>query len=130
MITDCIVSPADRILVTGSNGFIGRSVVENLLARGFSKLRFFVRPSSNLDRLKNILEKYPAGKNAEIISGDLLSREDCKSAARDVAVIIHLAAGFEKSFAGVFMNSALATRNLIEAFLEFGQPKRFVNVSS
>ena len=28
------------------------------------------------------------------------------------------------------MNSALTTRNLIEAFLERGQPKRFVNVSS
>jgi nucleoside-diphosphate-sugar epimerase len=28
------------------------------------------------------------------------------------------------------MNSALATRNLMDAFLERGQPKRFVNVSS
>jgi nucleoside-diphosphate-sugar epimerase len=125
-----ILSPDDRILVTGSNGFIGTSVVENLLARGFNNLRLFVRPSSKLDKLKTILEKYPAGKNAEIISGDLLSREDCKSGARDVAAIIHLAAGFEKSFAGAFMNSALATRNLIEAFLELGQPKRFVNISS
>jgi nucleoside-diphosphate-sugar epimerase len=45
-------------------------------------------------------------------------------------VIYHLAAGFEKSFAGAFMNSALATRNLIEAVLACGKPKRFVNVSS
>jgi nucleoside-diphosphate-sugar epimerase len=36
----------------------------------------------------------------------------------------------EKSFAGAFMNSALATRNLMDAFLHFGEPKRFVNVSS
>ena len=28
------------------------------------------------------------------------------------------------------MNSALATRNLMDAFLELGEPKRFVNVSS
>ena len=28
------------------------------------------------------------------------------------------------------MNSALATRNLMDAFLESGKPKRFVNVSS
>jgi nucleoside-diphosphate-sugar epimerase len=124
------LSSTDRILVTGSNGFIGVSVVENLLARGFGNLRLFVRPSGKLDRLKKVLEKYPAGKNAEIVSGDLLSREDCKNAARDVAVIIHLAAGFEKTFAGAFMNSALTTRNLIEAFLELGQPKRFVNISS
>ena len=36
----------------------------------------------------------------------------------------------EKSFAGAFMNSALATRNLMDAFLKVGKPKRFVNVSS
>ncbi len=125
-----IVTPNDLILVTGSNGFVGTSVVENLLARGCAKLRLFVRPSSKLEKLKAILAKYPAGKTAEIISGDLLSREDCKIAADKVTVVIHLAAGFEKSFAGAFMNSALATRNLIEAFLESGQPKRFVNVSS
>jgi nucleoside-diphosphate-sugar epimerase len=125
-----LVSSAERILVTGSNGFIGSRVVENLLARGCGNLRLFVRPSSKLEQLKNILGKYPAGKNCEIVTGDLLSREDCKTAARDVSIIIHLAAGFEKSFAGAFMNSALATRNLIEAFLELGQPRRFVNVSS
>ena len=130
MLMDSIVSPTDRILVTGSNGFIGTSVVENLLVRGHSNLRLFVRPSSKLERLKKLLAKYPAGKNAEIVAGDLLSREDCKTAAQDVAVIIHLAAGFDKAFAGAFMNSALATRNLLDAFLELGQPKRFVNVSS
>jgi len=130
MFMDSIVTPTDRILVTGSNGFIGASVVENLLARGFANLRLFVRPSSRLDKLKKILEKYPAGKTAEIIAGDLLSRDDCNTAARDTTVILHLAAGFDKAFAGAFMNSALATRNLIEAFLELGQPKRFVCVSS
>lgn len=36
----------------------------------------------------------------------------------------------EKSFAGAYMNSALTTRNLMDAFLGYGQPKRFVNVSS
>ena len=45
-------------------------------------------------------------------------------------MVFHLAAGIDKSFAGAFMNSALATRNLLDAFLECGQPKRFVNVSS
>src|ERR1017187_9909419 len=125
-----IISSADRILVTGSNGFIGAKVVEILLEYGFANLRCFVRPSSKLDRLKKILEKCPAGKTAVIISGDLLSREDCRNAAQGVSVVYHLAAGMEKSFAGAFMNSALTTRNLIEAFLELGQPRRFVNVSS
>jgi nucleoside-diphosphate-sugar epimerase len=125
-----IISAADRILVTGSNGFIGAKVVEILLEYGFGNLRCFVRPSSKLERLKKILAKYPAGKNAEIIAGDLLSREDCRKAADGVSVVYHLAAGMEKSFAGAFMNSALATRNLMDAFLEHGRVARFVNVSS
>jgi nucleoside-diphosphate-sugar epimerase len=125
-----IISFADRVLITGSNGFIGSKVVEILLEYGFTNVRCFVRPSSKLDRLKKILAQYPAGKNAEIISGDLLSRDDCRRAAEGVSVIYHLAAGMEKSFAGAFMNSALATRNLMDAFMEHGHVARFVNVSS
>jgi nucleoside-diphosphate-sugar epimerase len=125
-----IVLPGDRILVTGSNGFIGAKVVEMLLEYGFFNLRCFVRPSSQLGRLKNVLDQLGAGKNVELVTGDLLSREDCRKAAEGVSIIYHLAAGFDKSFAGAFMNSALATRNLLDAFLEFGQPKRFVNISS
>ena len=130
MSVESIVTPGDKILVTGSNGFIGTRAVENLLARGFFNLRCFVRPSSKLEKLQKILAQFPAAKNVEIVAGDLLSREDCQRAAKDVAVIVHLAAGFDKSFAGAFMNSALATRNLLDAFLELGKPRRFVNVSS
>ena len=125
-----IISPADKILITGSNGFIGAKVVDILLEYGFANLRCFVRPSSKLDRLQQVFAKYPAGKSVEIISGDLLSRDDCQRAAAGVSVIYHLAAGMEKSFAGAFMNSALATRNLMDAFLAHGRPARFVNVST
>ena len=127
---DCIICAADPILVTGSNGFIGSKVIESLLSQGYSNIRCFVRPSSQLDRLQEILKKFPAGERAELVRGDLLSREDCKKAAQGITVILHLAAGFEKSFAGAFMNSALATRNLLDAFREYGSPRRFVNVSS
>jgi nucleoside-diphosphate-sugar epimerase len=130
MSSEYIALAGDRILVTGSNGFIGSKVVEKLLEYGFANLRCFVRPSSRLDRLENALSRCDAGKNVELITGDLLSRDDCKKAAGGLSIIYHLAAGMEKSFAGAFMNSALATRNVMDAFLQFGQPKRFVNVSS
>ena len=130
MHVDHIIPKTDRILVTGASGFIGSKVVEILPEYGFGNVRCFVRPSSRLDRLKGALERFGGESQVELVSGDLLSREDCRKAAQDISVIIHLAAGFDKSFAGAFMNSALATRNLIEAFLEVGQPKRFVNVSS
>lgn len=117
-------------MITGSNGFIGAKAVERLLALGFSRLRCFVRPSSRLGRLQEVLDQLGAGPKVELVTGDLLSREDCARAAEGVSLIYHLAAGFDKSFAGAFMNSALTTRNLVEAFLDVGVPRRFVNVSS
>jgi nucleoside-diphosphate-sugar epimerase len=128
--SDYIVSRDERILVTGSSGFIGSKVVEKLLEYGFANLRCFVRPSSYLGGLKNVFAKFDAGRNIELVTGDLLSRDDCQKAAEGISIIYHLAAGMEKSFAGAFMNSALATRNLMDAFLQFGKPKRFVNISS
>ncbi|HEV2320217.1 MAG TPA: NAD(P)-dependent oxidoreductase [Verrucomicrobiae bacterium] len=125
-----IISRSDRILITGSNGFIGAKVVEILLEYGFSNIRCFVRPSSDLARLQSALRRFPESKGVEFVCGDLLLREDCKAAARGASVIIHLAAGFEKSFSSVYMNSAVATENLLDAFLDNGSPRRFVQVSS
>lgn len=130
MSVEFVVDKTERILVTGSSGFIGAKVVEVLLEYGFRNLRCFVRPSSRLDRLKAVLQRLSAEQAVELLSGDLMSPEDCGRAAEGTAVVYHLAAGFDKSFAGAFMNSALATRNLMDAFLQRGLPRRFVNVSS
>jgi nucleoside-diphosphate-sugar epimerase len=125
-----VASPDDLILVTGSSGFIGAKVVEILLEYGYRNIRCLVRHSSRLGRLQNALNRFDGGKDVELVTCDLLSGKDCQKAAENVSIIYHLAAGIEKSFAGAFMNSALATRNLIEAFFRGGEPKRFVNVSS
>jgi nucleoside-diphosphate-sugar epimerase len=124
-----IVGYDDPILITGSNGFIGSRVVEVLLRSGFSNLRCFVRPSSNLTHLQTILAAVPKAR-VELAYGNLLSREDCAIAARDVTVIFHLAAGIEKTFPGSFMNSVVTTRNLLDAAVKYGAIRRFVNVSS
>ncbi len=125
-----IISKDDKVLVTGSSGFIGARVVECLLNYGFTNIRCFVRPSSRLEGLQTVLKKFLTPPTVEFVRGDLLSRDDCKMAAEGVSVILHLAAGFEKSFAGAYMNSALATRNLLDGFLDYGKAQRFVNVSS
>ncbi len=130
MNSDYIASVDDLLLVTGSNGFIGAKVVEILLEYGFRNLRCFVRPSSHLARLEETIGRSNGSAKVELIAGDLLSQEDCAKAAEGVSIIYNLAAGFDKSFAGAFMTSALGTRNLVEAFLKVGNPKRFVNVSS
>jgi nucleoside-diphosphate-sugar epimerase len=124
-----IIGPDDPILLTGSNGFIGSRVVDTLLRFGFSNIRCFVRPSSDLADLRAILATAPDAR-VEVMQGNLLSREDCAKAAKDVAVIYHLAAGIEKTFPGSFMNSVVTTRNLLDAVVQFGALRRFVNVSS
>lgn len=120
----------ERVLVTGSNGFIGTKVVEILLEYGYKNIRCFVRPSSNLTRLNEVCSRFGPDKNVEVVVGDLLSRDDCSRAANGAAIVYHLAAGFDKSFAGSFMSTALATRNLMDSCVQGGMLKRFVNVST
>lgn len=129
MLKDLIIDSDDIILVTGANGFIGTKVVDTLLSYGFNRVRCLVRPSGNATSLKAVLDSFEPGR-AEIILGNLISRDDCARATEGVSVIIHLAAGIEKSFAGSFMNSVVTTRNLLEAAIEKADIKRFVNVSS
>ena len=48
-----------------------------------------------------------------------------------ITVVFHLAAGRgEKSFPDAFMNSVVATRNLLDACVAQGDLRRFVNMSS
>src|ERR1700730_980386 len=94
-----IVGPDDLILITGAAGFIGSRVLQSLLDRGFRNLVCFVRPSSEMAGIETMIERRPAGSEIEVRSGNLLSRSDCEAAVKDVAIILHLAAGTgEKSF--------------------------------
>ena len=130
LVGDSALPPDGTVLVTGSNGFIGVEVVEVLLKNGCRNLRCFVRPTSRLDHLNSVLAKHASGTAVEIVTGNLQSTEDCVRAVRDVSLVYHLAAGFDVSFVAALENSALATRNLLNAFSEHGRPGRFVHVSS
>ncbi len=126
-----IAGPDDRILVTGAAGFIGSRVLQCLLDRGFRNLICFVRPASDLAGIEAIIERRPPGARIELLRGNLLSREDCEAASKDVILILHLAAGIgEKSFPDAFLNSVVATRNLLDASLRCARLRRFVLVSS
>ena len=128
---DFILEPDDRILITGATGFIGSRLVESLIALGFRNLRCFARPSSKPSRLASISQPRPDGVKIEIVTGNLLSREDCALAVQGVKVIYHLAAGTgEKSFPDAYMNSVVTTRNLLDAAQAQGSLRRFVSISS
>ena len=105
-----IVRPDDLILVTGATGFIGRRVVKALLDLGFRNLRCLARPSSNMEGLEAVLRARESGARVEIVTGNLLSADDCAAVAKGAAVVFHLAAGRgEKSFPDAFVNSVVTT---------------------
>jgi len=94
-------------------------------------LRCFARPSSAVSRLEAIVAHSGEWARIEVVKGNLLSREDCAAATKDVALIFHLAAWTSgKSFPDTFMNSVVTTRNLLEASLQHTCLRRFVNISS
>ena len=123
-----IVNKSDLVLITGANGFVGSKLFEILLEYGFTSIRCFVRSNRNLLKLRQIADS--SGAEVEFFQGNLLSRDDCRYAVKDVSLILHLAAGTGKSFAGCFMDSTVATRNLLDATLEGTHLKRFLSVSS
>lgn len=126
-----IVNPDDLMLITGANGFIGPHVLESLLNLGFCNLRCFVRPTSDLTKIDALVALDNKDARIEVIRGNLLSINDCIAATKDVAIVIHLAAGRgEKSFPDAFLNSVVTTRNLLEASLVHQCLRRFVNISS
>ncbi len=124
---DPIVGREDLVLVTGAAGFIGSRVVAQLRNYGVKRIRCLVR-SARVSILENIQEDVGG---VEVMTGNLLCREDCNAAVAGVKVIFHVAAGRgEKSFADAYLNSVVSTRNLLDAAVQQGSLKRFVNVSS
>ena len=125
-----VVQPDETILITGATGFIGSRVVRRLLDRGFSRIRCVARPSSDLSGLNAVRSMY-GGARVELITGNLLCRQDCLAATRSAVTIFHLAAAREeRSIPHAFMNSVVTTRNLLDAALRHGSLQRFVSISS
>lgn len=129
MIEKAIINTDESILVTGAGGFLGTYVVKQLLAHGYNKIRCFVRPTTNLHHLNSAIISFK-NHEIEIVKGNLLVDSDCEKAAQNASVVYHLAAGRGKSFSGCFLDSAVTTRNLLNAINKCSSVKRFVNVSS
>lgn len=114
-------------LVTGAGGFLGRSLMERLLALPGADVRCLVRSPAQAERLRAMAASHP-GARLEIVTGNLLSRDDGARAAVGVDLVYHLAASLKGSPADIFMNTVVASNNLLDALAD--TPRTIVMISS
>lgn len=103
-----------KTLVTGAGGFLGTYVIKRLLAHGHNDIRCMLRDSGKATRLREAVQDFPKA-NLEFFSGNLCSRADCAKAVENVSQVIHLAAGMKGTAADLFLNSVVASNNLLES---------------
>ena len=120
-----MTTPESRrpVLVTGANGFVGARLVARLCDDG-ARVRAFVRPTANLDRLANL--------SAQVTYGDVTDPVSLGPALEGVRIVFHLAgtlAGLtEQDFIRVNVEG---TRHLVEACAAHANTlERLVVVSS
>jgi len=117
-----------RILVTGAGGFLGRALIERLLAHGHRDIRCNVRRRADIPRLG--APSCPRSRTTlDYCIGNLRYREDAARAVDGTQLIFHLAAGKKGTAADLFLDSVVASRNLLEAVAD-RKPMRIVLVSS
>jgi nucleoside-diphosphate-sugar epimerase len=118
-----------RILITGATGFLGGSLVERLLAHGERRLRLTVRSGSRRARVLAAAARHP-GAELEFVDANLVSPSDARRAVEGVDVIYHLAASLRGAPADMFLNTVVASKNLLDALPAVAGRPRVVLVSS
>ena len=96
-----------RALVTGANGFLGRHVVNALLARGI-EVRAMVRPAARLEALG-----WPS--SVEVFRADLRTSRELVRAFEGVDVLLHLAAVVSGGEDAQFAGTVAGTERLLDA---------------
>jgi len=112
---------ADRVLVTGSTGFIGRNLVELLLSHK-ANVTCLVRKTSDIKPLK--------GLDVALVEGDMTQPGSLAAALDGIEVVYHLAGALEGSADKLMAVNADGTRNLLQGCAAQAKPPRVVLVSS
>jgi NAD dependent epimerase/dehydratase len=122
-----------RVLVTGAGGFIGSTLVEELLRLG-ARVRAFVRYNSRGDvGLLSTIDATLAA-SMEIVAGDLRDPDAVGAAMRDASIIFHLGALIAIPYSyvhprEVIETNVLGTVNVLEA-ARIIKPVRVIHTST
>lgn len=112
-----------KYLVTGASGYIGGHLVEKLSEIGMETIAF-VRPTSNIERLKSL-------NNVEIRFGDLTDYSSVKRTVEGIQVVYHIGGlvndwgDYQKFYQANF----LGTENILKASLG-ASVKKFIYTST
>ena len=93
-------------LVTGATGYLGRSVVTQLIDSGY-RVRVMARPTSVINELERL--------GVEIVFGDLRDAQTVAGAVAGMNLVINLAAGLWGSGEGMLKTAVQGTTNLANA---------------
>lgn len=102
-----------KTLVTGATGFVGRAVVEALLARG-REVRVMAR---------RVQHRALAGLDVEIVRGDLTRPDTLAAAVQGCSRLFHVAADYRlwvPDPPAMYAVNVEGTRNMLQAALEAG----------
>ena len=103
-----------KVFVTGATGFIGASLVRELLKEGY-RVRALARPNSDRRNLK--------GLDLEICEGDLRDRKSLEEGMKGCDILFHAAADYRlwtRKPAVMYEINVDGTRNILEAALSQG----------
>ncbi|MCG8603378.1 Gfo/Idh/MocA family oxidoreductase [bacterium] len=110
----------ERVFVTGGSGFLGRAIIERLLADGFQVVALARR--SNLPR-------HLQHPRIELVLGDMRDAADLFQHLARVDYVVHAAATMRGTWEDFYNTNVQGTRTLLEAVAN--KPiKRFIYISS
>jgi len=125
-----------RILITGSDGFIGSHLVERFLEQKCKVKAFvFYNSFNNWGWLDYISKENKKLKNLEIVTGDIRDSALVRNAIKNVDIICHLAAliGIPYSYTNpdsYIETNVKGTFNVIQAAKEFNTKKVIITSTS
>jgi nucleoside-diphosphate-sugar epimerase len=113
----------EKVLITGSNGFLGSFLSENLLKKGY-KVYCLIRRTSNLRWIKNL--------DVNFVYGDITDKESLLKNLNGIDYVIHTT-GIKRALTAqeYFNVNQTGTLNLLDT-IAVGSPnlKRFIYISS
>ncbi|MCX5697744.1 MAG: NAD-dependent epimerase/dehydratase family protein [Candidatus Omnitrophica bacterium] len=115
-----------KVLVTGADGFLGRTVVRHLINAGYP-VRGLVRSINENSPLKAL--------DIELVCGDVINPQDLERAVPGCKIIMHLASIYrfypwwDKDVSDIYEVNVGGTKNLLEASLRYNA-ERFIFTSS